>query len=69
MSMEEFLERVCYNCEYSRPLSEDASVCFKKKEKIVRNEGRCRSFTPDLLKFVPSSLRVSSPVIQDDFEL
>ena len=67
--MEELLERVCYNCEYSRPLSEDASVCFKKEGKNRQERGRCRSFTPDLLKFVPSSLRVSSPVIQDDFEL
>lgn len=59
--MDEQLSRICHNCEFSKNLSslpEDYCICFRREKRTVRRDGQCRYFTPDLLRFVPSSKRI-----------
>lgn len=48
----EELERICAYCEHATLLS-GADVCVCKKNGVVRANGTCRRFRPDLLKFRP----------------
>ena len=48
----ERLERTCAYCEYATLLS-GADVCVCKKKGVVRANGICRRFRPDLLKVQP----------------
>ena len=46
------LERICAYCEHATLLS-GADVCVCKKNGVVRANGTCRRFRPDLLKVQP----------------
>lgn len=48
----EELERICAYCEHATLLS-GADVCVCKKNGVVRANGVCRRFRPDLLKLQP----------------
>ena len=48
----ETLERICAYCEYATLLAgTDACVC--RKRGVVRADGHCRRYRPDLLKVQP----------------
>ena len=48
----EELERICAYCEHATLLS-GADACVCKRKGVVRANGTCRRFRPDLLKVRP----------------
>ncbi len=59
------IEESCAFCEYASPLSDHREVLCRYKG-VVQTTYRCKKFTYDLLKRVPSPRIISLPAI--DFE-
>ncbi len=54
------LERICANCELSKPIG-DTDACMCDKRGLVKARGCCGEFKADLLKVVPAP-----PIAYDD---
>ncbi len=59
------IEESCAFCEHASPLSDDREVLCRYKG-VVQVSYRCKKFTYDLLKRIPSPRIMSLPAI--DFE-
>lgn len=64
----EELERICAYCEHATLLS-NADACVCKKNGVVRADGTCRRFRPDLLKVQPHLPLLPEEADEEEFDV
>ena len=61
------IAEICLNCEYSIVNQNvDFCVCKRKKQTLVRPDGKCKHFSVDLLKY---EMPLPKEIILDDIEI